>query len=96
MGTSRGTIVLLNVNSYLNPRIEEGNNTVMRTVKSLHDQSVNSMRMSRTGNWLVTGEKNGAVKYLHTTILFENQEVKKNVGFVDCRQRKTQRSTKGP
>ena len=60
IGTSKGTIVLLNINNYLDPlRLEQP----LRTVMKVHEQSINSMRMSRTGNWLLTAEKNGIVKF---------------------------------
>lgn len=67
------------MSAYLNPKIIDGAVT-LRNVKQFHDQSINSMRLSRTGNWLVTGEKNGVVKYFQSNILLENlEELKKTV-----------------
>lgn len=77
VGTSKGTLVMLHVNYYLDPMRED---QPLRTFSKVHEQSINSMRLNRTGNWLLTGEKNGSVKYFNTQILYENQEVVKNVG----------------
>ena len=78
VGTSKGTIVLLHVNYYLDPMRED---QPLRTFTKVHEQSINSMRLNHTGNWLLTGEKNGIVKYFNTQILYENQEVPRSVVY---------------
>jgi hypothetical protein len=82
------------VNAYLNPKTIDGS-MALRNVKQFHDQSINSMRLSRTGNWLVTGEKNGVVKYFQPNIQLENiEELKKSVTSNLTRQKKIQKNTK--
>lgn len=91
VGTSKGTIVLLNVNYYLDPMRED---QPLSTFSKVHEQSINSMRLNRTGNWLLTGEKNGIVKFFNTQILYENQEVPKAVILALSRLMGIQRNTK--
>lgn len=76
IGTSKGTIVLINLNDYLDGMREQKS---MRTVKKVHELSINAMRMNNRGDWLLTGDKSGLVKFFKTKILYENQEVFKEV-----------------
>lgn len=76
VGTSKGTIVLVHVNDYIDGLRDQ---KFMRTVKKVHELSINAMRISRDGDWMITGDKNGLVKFFKTQILYENQEVPKLV-----------------
>lgn len=73
VGTSKGTLVTLQISDYLEGNLME---KTLPQFKKVHEHSINSMRVSRSGTWLLTGEKNGIVKYFRTSINFENQEVK--------------------
>ena len=75
---------------YLNPKTIDA---VLRNVKQFHDQSINSMRLSRSGNWLVTGEKNGVVKYFQPNIQLENiEEIKKSVGSTSPDRKRSEKT----
>jgi len=76
VGTSKGTIVLINVNDYLDGL---RNDKTLRTVKKVHEFSINAMRLNKRGDWLLTGDKSGQIKFFRTKILYENQEVTKGV-----------------
>lgn len=78
VGTSKGTIVSINLNDYMDGLRELKS---YRTVKKVHELSINAMRMNRRGDWIITGDKGGTVKYFKTKILYENQQVPKNVQF---------------
>lgn len=73
VGTSKGTLVTLQISDYLEGNLMEKS---MPQFKKVHEHSINSMRVSRSGTWLLTGEKNGIVKYFRTSLNSENQEVK--------------------
>lgn len=75
VGTSAGRLVLLHLNYYLNPH---GEDQPLRSINKVHEQSINSMRLSHGGSWLVTGEKTGLVKFFCTKLIYENLEVKKS------------------
>lgn len=74
VGTSKGTIVLINVNDYLNG-IETDKK--WRSSKKEHEFSINAMRLNRRGDWLLTGDKSGVVKFFRSLIISENTEIKK-------------------
>ena len=78
VGTSKGTIVLIHINDYLDGLRDQRS---YRTVKKVHELSINAMRMSHDGDWMLTGDKSGQVKYFRTQILYENQEVVKQVNY---------------
>ena len=71
VGTSKGTLVMINLNDYLDGMREQKS---MRTIKKIHELSINAMRLNRRGDWLLTGDKSGLVKFFQTEILYENQE----------------------
>ena len=79
VGTSKGTIVSINLNDYMDGLREL---KAYRTVKKVHELSINAMRMNRRGDWIITGDKGGTVKYFRTKILYENQNVPKNVSQI--------------
>lgn len=72
VGTSKGTIVSINLNDYMDGLREL---KAYRTVKKVHELSINAMRMNRRGDLLITGDKGGTVKYFKTKILYENQQI---------------------
>ena len=72
VGTSKGTIVSINLNDYLDGLREIHS---YRTFKKVHELSINAMRMNRRGDLLLTGDKGGTVKFFKTKILYENKQI---------------------
>lgn len=56
VGTSKGTIVSINLNDYLDGLRESKS---YRTPKKVHELSINAMRLNRRGDWIITGDKGG-------------------------------------
>lgn len=78
VGTSKGTIVSINLNDYL-----DGLRAIQsyRTFKKVHELSINAMRMNRRGDLLITGDKGGTVKFFKTKILYENKQIQHSVNL---------------
>ena len=75
VGTSKGTLMLLHLSNYLNS--EQDDQVSWRSMLRSHDQTINSLRLNRTGNFLLFGDKNGAVKFLKVGINTAEQETAK-------------------
>lgn len=49
----------------------------LRSTIKCHEQSITAMKMNKKGDYLLTADKTGFIKYFHTTILVENELVVK-------------------
>lgn len=75
VGTSKGTLILLHLNNYLN--FEQDDQVNLRSMMKSHEQTINSLRLSRTGNYLLFGDKNGQIKFFKVAMHSGEQELTK-------------------
>ena len=74
VGTSKGQVYIIKAQSYLDPTRDQDK---LREIKRVHDNSISAMEFNKKGNYLITGDKKGFLKYLKTKISYENTINKK-------------------
>jgi WD40 repeat protein len=71
VGTSKGNLCTFNIHEFL----DEGRaGQILRNVKNnIHNCAIQCLKYNHTGNFLLSGDKSGLIKYFKTSLDTENK-----------------------